>query len=276
MKRAFVLSTFAVVAMSAQSAADPPPAFNVVRTDIPHGEIAAVQYDSKTLGTRRQMRVYTPPGYTASRTYPVLFLLHGAGGSDREWPQGCRAGTIIDNLLADGKIQPMVMVFPAGNARVTAALGDDVRAADIGGIDDWGKPFENDLLQDIIPFIESHYSVYRDREHRALAGLSLGGGQSLNIGLTHLDRFAWIGGFSAAGNTRPPAELVPNPAAVKKAVKLLWLGCGNKDSLLELSQELDSYLTARSVPHVFHVDGYAHNRIEWSNNLYFFAQRLFK
>ena len=88
--------------------------------------------------------------------------------------------------------------------------------------------------------------------------------------------FAWIGGFSSAGNTNPPAELVRNPAAVKKNVKLLWLGCGNKDGLLELSEELDAYLKAKDVPHVFHVDGYGHNRIEWSNNLYFFAQRLFR
>jgi enterochelin esterase-like enzyme len=258
------------------TAPDPPTGFNVARDNIPHGEVVAVQYDSKALGTRRQMRVYTPPGYSARLKYPVLILLHGAGGSDREWTQGCRADIIIDNLLADGKIQPMVVVFPAGNARVTAALGGNVRAADIGGIDDWGKPFENDLLQDIIPYVESHYSVYTAREHRALAGLSLGGGQSLNIGLAHLDRFAWVGGFSAAGNTRSPAELVRDPAALKKALRLLWLGCGSKDGLLELSQELDRYLVAQGVPHVFHVDGYAHNRIEWSNNLYFFAQRLFK
>jgi len=255
---------------------DPPQGFNVTRDNIPHGEVSVVQYDSKSLGKRRQMRVYTPPGYSSSRKYPVLILLHGAGGSDREWTRSCRADAIIDNLLAEGKIQPMVVVFPAGNASVTADLGDNTRASDIGGYDGWGKPFETDLLKDIIPYIESHYSVYRDSEHRALAGLSMGGGQSLNIGLSHLDLFAWIGGFSSAGNTNPPAELFRDPATLKKKVKLLWLGCGNKDSLLELSSELDSYLKSKGVPHVFHVDGYAHNRIEWSNNLYFFAQEIFK
>jgi len=255
---------------------DPPAGFNATRDNIPHGTVTAVQYDSKALGTRRQMRIYTPPGYSTSRKYPVLILLHGAGGSDREWTRSCRADAIIDNLLADGKIQPMIMVFPAGNASVTADLGDNTRAASIGGIDGWEKPFENDLLRDIIPYVESHYSVYADREHRALAGLSMGGGQSLNIGLSHLDLFAWIGGFSTAGNTNPPAQLVPDPAAAKKKLKLLWLGCGNQDSLLEVSQEIDSYLKAKGVPHVFHVDGYAHNRIEWSNNLYFFAQQIFK
>jgi len=250
--------------------------FNVTRDNIPHGEVTVVQYDSKALGTRRQMRVYTPPGYSSSRKYPVLILLHGAGGSDREWTRSCRADTIIDNLLADRKIQPMIMVFPAGNASVTADLGDNTRAADIGGSDGWGRPFENDLLKDIIPYIESHYSIYKDSEHRALAGLSMGGGQSLNIGLSHLDLFAWIGGFSSAGNTNSPAELFRDAATLKKKVKLLWLGCGNKDGLLELSSELDGYLKAKGVPHVFHVDGYAHNRIEWSNNLYFFAQEIFK
>ena len=255
---------------------DLPAGFNVGRENIPHGEVTAVQYDSKTLGTRRQMRVYTPPGYSTSRKYPVLILLHGAGGSDREWTRGCHADAIIDNLLAEGKVQPMIMVFPAGNASVMAEMGDKTRAADIGGIEGWGKPFEDDLLRDIIPYVESHYSVYTDREHRALAGLSLGGGQSLNIGLSHLDRFAWIGGFSSAGNTNRPGELMPDAATAKKKLKLLWLGCGNQDSLLELSQQIDSYLKAKGVPHVFHVDGYAHTRIEWSNNLYFFAQQLFR
>jgi enterochelin esterase-like enzyme len=255
--------------------ADPPVGFNVARENIPHGEVTAVQYDSKALGTRRQMRVYTPPGYSVSRRYPVLILLHGAGGSDREWTRGCHADTIIDNLLAEGKVQPMIMVFPAGNASITADMGDEMRAADIGGIDGWGKPFEDDLLRDIIPYVESHYSVYTDREHRALAGLSMGGGQSLNIGLSHLDLFAWIGAFSAAANTNTPSELVPAPETAREKLKLLWLGCGSRDGLLEVSQEVANYLEAKGVPHVFHVDGYAHNRIEWSNNLYFFAQRIF-
>ena len=257
-------------------ALDPPAGFNVPRDNIPHGDITVLQYNSKTLGTRRQMRVYTPPGYSPGRKYPVLILLHGAGGSDREWTQGCHADVIIDNLLAEGKVQPMIMLFPAGNAAVSADMGDRTRAADIGGIDGWGKPFENDLLSDIIPYIDSHFSVYTDREHRALAGLSMGGGQSLNIGLSHLDLFAWIGGFSAAGNTHPPAELVPDPRTATRRLKLLWLGCGNRDGLLELSEEIDTYLNAKGVPHIFHVDGYAHHRIEWSNNLYFFAQQLFR
>ncbi len=275
---ASLAAALAAVSCFAQPAAspDPPTGFNVARDNIPHGEVSAVQYQSKSLGVRRQMRVYTPPGYSRDRKYPVLILLHGAGGSDREWPEGCRASIIIDNLLAEGKVQPMVMVFPANNAAVTADAGDNYRASSIGGMDGWGKPFENDLVKDIIPYVDSHYSVYTDREHRALAGLSLGGGQALQIGFSHLDLFASIGGLSSAGNNDPPAQLVRDPAAVRKGLKLLWLGCGNRDGLMDVSQELDSFFKSKGIPHVFRVDGYAHNRIEWASQLYFMAQQLFK
>ena len=183
---------------------DPPAGFNVKRDNIPHGELKVVEYDSKSLGTRRRMRVYTPPGYSTARKYPVLYLLHGIGGTDTEWTQACHANNVIDNLLAEGKIQPMVMVFPDGNSSGTwptscaacparrrrarrsaagaAAARERARRArdEHGGVAD---AFENDLLKDIIPYIDSHYSVYTDRDHRALAGLSMGGGQTLNIGL---------------------------------------------------------------------------------------------
>ncbi|HXK05275.1 MAG TPA: alpha/beta hydrolase-fold protein [Verrucomicrobiae bacterium] len=272
---------------------DPPAGFNVRRDNIPHGELTAVPYDSKSLGTRRQMRVYTPPGYSASRKYPVLILLHGIGGNDREWTQACHADNILDNLLADGKIQPMVVIFPNGNSSVTADAagafpGEGIgsrgpgagatpgRGAGRGGFESWGTPFENDLLQDIIPYVESHYSVYTDREHRALAGLSMGGGQTLNIGLSHIETFAWVGGFSSAPNTKqPPSALLPDPASARQ-LKLLWLGCGNKDGLIRISQTVHRYLKENGVPHVWHVDGNAHDTTEWDNNLYLFSQRIFK
>jgi enterochelin esterase-like enzyme len=276
---------------------DPPAGFNARRDNVPHGELTAVQYDSKTLGTRRQMRVYTPPGYSASRKYPVLYLLHGIGGNDLEWTRACHADNVIDNLLAEGKIQPMVVVFPNGNASVTADAGGafpgegagarggaagagagrgGARGGPGGGFGGWGTPFEDDLLKEIIPYIESHYSVYTDRERRALAGLSMGGGQTLNIGLVHVETFAWVGGFSSAPNTKqPPAELVPDPA-VPKQLKLLWLGCGNKDGLIRISQGVHNYLKEKGVPHIWHVDGNAHDTTEWDNNLYLFAQRIFK
>ena len=139
----------------------------------------------------------------------------------------------------------------------------------------YGEPFSKDLLSDIIPFVESHYSVLTDRNHRALAGMSMGGGQSLNIGLTNVDKFAWVGGIAAAPNTRPPAELLPDPTIAKK-LNLLWLACGNKDGLIRVSQGVHNYLKEKGVSHVWHVDGNGHDTAEMSNNLYHFVQRIFK
>ena len=118
--------------------------------------------------------------------------------------------------------------------------------------------FERELLKDLIPFIEARYSVNSDRTQRALAGLSMGGGQSLNFGLANLDTFAWVGGFSSAPNTQQPAQLVPNPAAVKEKLKLLWVSCGNEDSLFNISEGVHNYLTERGVPHAWHIDAGAH------------------
>jgi len=275
---------------------DPPAGFNVKRDNIPHGELTPVEYDSKSLGTRRRMRIYTPPGYSTARKYPVLYLLHGIGGTDTEWTASCHANNVIDNLLAEGKVAPMVIVFPDGNSSRTAAdLAGGGRAPQAGGaapaaapgagagrgrggmnMQAWLTPFENDLLQDIIPYVDSHYSVYTDRDHRALAGLSMGGGQTLNIGLVHPETFAWVGGFSSAPDTRqPPSALVPDPS-VPKQLKLIWLGCGNKDGLIRISQAVHQYLKENGVAHIWHVDGNAHDTTEWDNNLYLFSQRIFK
>jgi enterochelin esterase-like enzyme len=251
--------------------ADPPAGFNARRENVPHGELTMVQYDSKTVGTRRKMLVYTPPDYSADHKYPVLYLLHGIGGDETEWRRLCHPENIIDNLLADGKIQPMVVVMPNGRAQVNDRVEGNVFASAPAFAN-----FENDLLKDVIPAIESKYSVHTNRENRALAGLSMGGGQSLNFGLGHLDAFAWIGGFSSAPNTKPPAELVPDPAAAREKLKLLWLSCGNKDGLIRISQGVHNYLKEKNVPHVWHVDSNAHDGTEWANNLYLFVQHIFK
>jgi enterochelin esterase-like enzyme len=250
---------------------DPPAGFNAWRNNIPHGELTMVEYDSKTVGTRRNMLVYTPPGYSADRKYPVLYLLHGIGGDETEWQRLCHPENILDNLLAEGKVASMVVVMPNGRAQVNDRAEGNVYA---------GSPpfanFEGDLLTDVIPTIESRYSVYTNRENRALAGLSMGGGQSLNFGLAHLDTFAWVGGFSSAPNTKAPAELVPDPAAAKEKLKLLWVSCGNKDGLIRISQGVHNYLKEKGVPHVWNVDSNAHDGTEWANNLYLFVQHIFK
>ncbi len=249
---------------------DPPEGFDRERKDVPHGQLEMISYESKSVGTTRKMQVYTPPGYSKEKKYPVLYLLHGIGGDETEWQRFCKPNIILDNLLADGKVAPLIVVMPNGRAQKNdRAEGDVFRSAPAFAA------FEEDLLKDVIPAIEARYSVQADREHRALAGLSMGGGQSLNFGLAHLDTFAWIGGFSAAPNTKRPADLVPDPAKVKEKLKLLWLGCGKRDGLIRVSQGVHAYLKEKEVPHVWHVDGNAHDPTCWKNNLYLFSQRLF-
>ena len=137
--------------------------------------------------------------------------------------------------------------------------------------------FEKELIGDLVPFIESRYSVQADREHRALAGLSMGGGQSLNFGLANLNVFAWVGGFSSAPNTAQPAQLVPDAAAARKQLKLLWVSCGDKDSLFNISEGVHKYLDEQKVPHVWHIDvGGAHDFPVWKNDLYHFSTLLFR
>ena len=186
--------------------ADPPAGFDAKREGIPHGRLEMVTYDSKSVGTTRKMQVYTPPGYSKDKKYPVLYLLHGIGGDETEWQRFATPNVLLDNLLADGKVAPMIVVMPNGRAQKNdRAEGDVFRSAPAFAA------FEQDLLKDVIPTIESRYSVQADREHRALAGLSMGGGQSLNFGLAHLDTFAWVGGFSSAPNTKPASGARARP-----------------------------------------------------------------
>jgi enterochelin esterase-like enzyme len=250
---------------------DPPAGFNAKRDGIPHGKLEMVEYDSKTVGTRRKTNVYTPPGYTKDKKYPVLYLLHGIGGDETEWVRYAHPDQLLDNLIADGKAVPMIIVIPNGRAEV-----DDHPKDNAYGHAAAFATFEGDLLNDLIPFIESKYSVEADREHRALAGLSMGGGQSLNFGLGNLDKFAWVGGFSSAPNTKSPQQLIADPEGAKKQLKMLWLSCGNKDGLISLSQNLHAYLKEHDVPHVWNVDSNAHDPTEWRNNLYHFVQKLFR
>ncbi len=250
---------------------DPPAGIDKKREDVPHGKLEMIEYESKTVGATRRMQVYTPPGYSKDKKYPVLYLLHGIGGDETEWQRFAHPDVLLDNLIADGKAVPMIIVMPNGRAQKNDRAEGNVFAA--------GPAFANfecDLLADVIPTIQSRYSTFTNRENRALAGLSMGGGQSLNFGLAHLDTFAWVGGFSSAPNTKPPAELLPDPAAAKDKLKLLWLSCGNKDGLIGISQGVHGYLKENGVLHVWHVDGNGHDATHWRNNLWLFAQRIFR
>ncbi|HEY1113255.1 MAG TPA: alpha/beta hydrolase-fold protein [Chitinophagaceae bacterium] len=247
--------------------------FDSLRANIPHGKIDTLSYPSQTVGTSRSVVVYTPPGYSPKKKYPVLYLLHGIGGDEQEWLNGGKPQVILDNLVAEKKVVPMIVVMPNGRA-----MKDD-RA--IGNVFDSAKVrafanFEKDLLNDLISYIEKKFPVYTEREHRAIAGLSMGGGQSLNFGLGHLDRFAWVGSFSPAPNTKRPEELVPNPEEARRKLKLLWISCGDKDGLLRISERTHLYFSQQGIPHIYYIEPGAHDFRVWKNGLYMFSQLVFK
>jgi len=228
---------------------DAPAGFDKSPTNGLAGCIEVFEYDSTVTGTRRKAVVYLPPKYSSDKKYPVLYLLHGITGNEWELSGYVHADAVVDNLITADKAVPMIIVMPNGRA-----LADDrVPAPDqtyspqnAGGF----AKFERDLFDCLIPAIQAKYSASTNREQRAIAGLSMGGGQSLNFGLTHLDTFAWVGGFSSAPNTKPAAELVPDPAAVRQQLRLLYLSCGNKDGLISVSQGVHAYLKQQNVPHI--------------------------
>ncbi len=248
--------------------------FDQIRADIPHGKIDTINYNSSTVGTERTTLVYTPPGYSSEKNYPVLYLLHGIGGDEFEWLNGGHPEIILDNLYAEGKVEPMIVVLPNGRAMKDDRAEGNIMAPD--KVQAFAT-FEKDLLNDLIPFIENKYPVIADRENRAIAGLSMGGGQSLNFGLGNLDVFAWVGGFSSAPNTKQPQELIPNPEETKEKLKLLFISCGDKDGLISFSKRTHDYLTENNIAHYYYVipEG-QHDFKVWKDSLYNFAQLLFK
>ena len=313
----WTMCTVALLAQTTQTPAFPnaPAGFDVPRQGIATGRVERVEYSSSVTGGKKPAMVYTPAGYSSSQKYPVLYLLHGIGGNETHWPGPGAAAAILDNLIADRKTVPMIVVMPHGRSSnepetslfggrggrgargaapdAAAAGGGQARPATPPAAGD-GRAggrgggamavefqayaaFERELLSDLIPFIESKYSVTADREHRALAGLSMGGGQSLNFGLANLETFAWVGGFSSAPNTMPPAQLVRDPAAARQKLKLLWVSCGDQDSLFNISEGVHNYLVEQKVPHIWHVDiGGGHTFPVWKNNLYHLSTLLFR
>ena len=250
-----------------------PTGFDVLREGIKKGKVETITYSSKTVGVDRKVVIYTPPGFSKTEKYPVLYLLHGIGGDENEWLNGGRPDVILDNLYADGKLKPMIVVMPNGRAMKDDRAEGNIMAPD--KVQAFAT-FERDLLNDLIPFIEKKYPVLTDREHRAIGGLSMGGGQSLNFGLGNLDKFAWVGGFSSAPNTKPPQELVPDPEKAKQMLKLLWISCGDADRLLSFSTRTHEYLADNNVPHVYYLEKGGHDFKVWKNGLYMYSQLLFK
>lgn len=249
-----------------------PAGFDQETPGIERGTIEEKEYQSKTVGTTRKVTVYLPPKYDKSKKYPVLYLLHGIGGDHKEWMQGV-PNIIMDNLYAQGKAKPMIIVMPNGRALpYDKAEGNVYSMEKVKGF----EIFERDLIDDLIPFIQSQYSTYTDQEHRAIAGLSMGGGQSLNFGLGNLDKFAFVGGFSSAPNTKQPEQLIPDVDAMKKANKVLWMVCGSKDGLMFNSSRLKAFCDKNNIPCTLiqYPEG-QHDFVVWKYGLYNYAQLIF-
>ncbi|MCI0464610.1 MAG: hypothetical protein L0Z62_47395 [Gemmataceae bacterium] len=271
-------SAFVLLLLSIPTGAQQPPkianapkGFDARREGIPRGKLETVEYDSQTTKSKRKLVVYLPPGYSKDTKYPVFYLLHGKGGNETNWSsaKGGKAAIILDNLHADKKVVPMLVVMPNG----TVSTGDKGKGKGKGF--DFTSGFQNDLFKDIIPTVEARYPVKADREGRAIAGLSMGGGQALRVGLTNLDKFAWVGGFSSAIFGAQGA-LVTNAADPSKKARLIWVSCGDADSLLKGSQALHEALEAKKVAHIWHLEPGAHTFSVWRNDLYLFAQLLFR
>ena len=248
-----------------------PAGYDAERPGIDRGTLETVEYKSESVGTVRKATVYLPPKFDANKKYPVLYLLHGIGGDEREWLQGV-PNIIMDNLYADGKAAEMIIVMPNGRAQVNDRAEGNVYATAPAF-----AAFEQDLLGSLIPFIEGKYNVYTDKMHRAIAGLSMGGGQSLNFGLGHMDVFAYVGGFSSAPNTNTPEVLIPDVAKTKAENKLLWMVCGSKDGLMYNSSRLKAFCDEHGIPCTLieYPDG-EHNFVVWKYGLFNFAQLIFK
>jgi len=243
--------------------------------DVPHGTVTIHWYDSKASGSRRRVHVYTPPGYGKDpvKKYPVLYLLHGSGDNDSHWMHIGRANVVADNLIADGKALPMVIVMPDGHVveRPAGPVDEKTRL-------EIRRAFEKDLLESVVPLVESSYRVRTDAASRAIAGLSMGSAQSLTVGLGHPDKFAWIGAFSGAIGREDPvlSGLKADPAKANERFKLLWLAIGKEDGGLKNKQALSAALKEMGVKHEYHETDGAHRWSVWRLYLAEFLPRLFR
>ena len=259
--------------------ADVPP-YLAIR-DVPHGTVQTLEYRSESIDRDREAVVYLPPGYDGSpERYPVLYLLHGAGGDQNTWIDRGQANVILDNLIADGRLDPLVVVMPYGYT-TRLAEGEGRRGA--GDYKTDMEEFAVDLIGDLIPLIESRYRVIADREHRAIGGLSMGGGQSFAIGLTHPQLFSRIAGFSSAMQiANSPAwggvdmdRVLANADAINAQIDMLWVACGTEDSLFNANRAFSEQLTEAGVEHTFRVTLGGHTMEVWQRYLHEAVPLLF-
>ena len=252
--------------------------------NVPHGAVASVTYYSTALSGFRRMHVYTPPGYDlGGGKFPIFYLLHGAGDCDDSWTSVGRAGFILDNLIAAKKAQPMIVVMPAGHTSTNPPAPGAARPS--------RDEFAEDFVTDIMPYVEQHYRVLTDRAHIAIAGLSMGGGQTLNISMSHLDKFAYVGVYSAGvfsfgrGGTPPTAASpeweqqhaqILDDAALKPGLKLLWFGTGTDDRLIPTTKATIEMLKKHGFTPFFRESPGGHTWINWRNYLNEFAPQLFQ
>jgi enterochelin esterase-like enzyme len=234
---------------------------------VPHGKVSLHWYASKSLGRTRPMQVYTPPGYDADagKRFPVLYLLHGSGDNEATWVAHGHAHWILDNLIAQKRAQPMVVVMLDGHAVAPGAAS--ARNANT-------TAFERDLLEDAMPFVVANYRTREDAAHRGIIGLSMGGGQSLTVGLKHPNLFAWVGGMSSsAGGT---IELLGDGTALNRQLKLLWFACGKEDFLLKANQDLAAAMTEKKIRHTYRETAGNHSWPIWRGYLADFAPLVFQ
>jgi enterochelin esterase-like enzyme len=245
--------------------AAPPSGFDGWNDSIPHGTVQVSLSYPTTLYGEQKTTVYAPPGYSTSQQYPVLYLLHGVGGSEISWiGQGSNEGNadnIMDYLYSTQMAKPMIVVMPDNNVR---------------GASDGFAAFTQVLLTDLIPWIENHYSCLTDPDSRALAGLSMGGGQTFNIGFPNTDKFHYIGPFSAAPNTQQPSQTITDVNLVKQRVKVIYISYGSTDGLISNGQRYHTYFDQNAVGHIWQIEeGLGHEKTVWNRSLYHFAQRIF-
>lgn len=251
--------------------------------NVQHGAVAAVTYYSTALSRFRRMHIYTPPGYEAGGTqkYPLFYLLHGAGDSDDSWTSAGRANLILDNLIADKKAKPMIVVMPAGHT--SQVQGGGGRGPAVAGAPAPRDEFLEDFTTDIMPYVEKNYRTMTDRAHRAIAGLSMGGSQTMNIAFSHLDKFAYIGVFSSGilGGGGPEIwekNHLDNldHAALKKGTKEVWFSTGADDGLITNSKATVELLKKHGFDATFKESSGAHTWINWRNYLNEFTPSLFQ